>query len=154
MTDLGLLLDLQPEQPMLYLAGREVRLSDVISIQKGTLHFNRSILLHILNLPPYKSKQQSRRLLSSAAQHITPLNPDINSPEWRSQNARNAANARHNQPGGSREKQKKIRAIWATGKYTTRDICAEEECADLNMSFSAARKALITHVTQLRLNFA
>jgi hypothetical protein len=53
-----------------------------------------------------------------------------------------AANARHNQPGGSRDKQRRIREIWATGKYSSRDICADEECAALGMSFSAARKAL------------
>lgn len=37
---------------------------------------------------------------------------------------------------------KKIREIWGTGKYTSRDICAEQECAGLNLSFSTARKAL------------
>lgn len=53
-----------------------------------------------------------------------------------------AINARHNQPGGSRDKQNQIRAIWATGKYTSRDICAEQECASLVVSFATARKAL------------
>jgi hypothetical protein len=56
--------------------------------------------------------------------------------------ARNAANALHDKPGGNRSKQDQIRNIWASGKYDSRDICAEEECASLNMSFSAARKAL------------
>jgi len=60
----------------------------------------------------------------------------------RSATARRIANARHNRPGGARDKQQQIRDIWATGKYTSRDRCAEEECAALNMSFSAARKAL------------
>jgi hypothetical protein len=55
---------------------------------------------------------------------------------------RNAANGRHNQPGGSREKRSQICLIWASGKYSSRDICAEQECAGLGMSFSAARKAL------------
>lgn len=59
-----------------------------------------------------------------------------------SSRAKNAANARHNKPGGSRDKQGKIRLIWASGKYTTRDICAEQECAALDMSFSAARRSL------------
>ena len=67
---------------------------------------------------------------------------DVGSPEWRSQNARNAANARHDQPGGSRDKQRQIREIWASGKYSSRDLCAEQECAALNMSISAARGAL------------
>ena len=64
----------------------------------------------------------------------------VGSVAWRKQTAKAAANARHNQPGGSRDKQRQIREIWATGKYSSRDICAEEECAALGMSFSAARK--------------
>ncbi|MDP2817539.1 MAG: hypothetical protein Q8O29_04545 [Polaromonas sp.] len=62
--------------------------------------------------------------------------------EASSDRARKAADARHNKPGGSRQKQDAIRAAWATGKYTSRDICAEQECAALMMSFSTARKAL------------
>lgn len=49
----------------------------------------------------------------------------------------------HSQPGGSREKRAQIIAAWTSGKYASRDICAEQECAGLNMSFSVARKALI-----------
>jgi hypothetical protein len=56
--------------------------------------------------------------------------------------ARNAVNIRHSKPDGSRAKAQAIRDIWATGKYTSRDICAEQECANLNISFSTARKAL------------
>ncbi len=70
---------------------------------------------------------------------------DVGSPEWRKENARAAANARHSLPGGSREKQQKIREIWNSGKYTSRDLCAEQECAALDMSFSVARKALKNH---------
>lgn len=55
---------------------------------------------------------------------------------------RQAANALHGRPGGSREKQAAIKAAWASGKYTSRDVCAEQECASLGVSFSAARKAL------------
>lgn len=68
--------------------------------------------------------------------------PDIGSPEWRQKTAKSAADALHDRPGGSREKHRRIREVWATGKYTSRDRCAEEECAALDMSFSAARKAL------------
>ncbi len=49
---------------------------------------------------------------------------------------------RHSAPGGSRDKKNQIRAIWATGKYSSRDICAEQECSALGMSFKAARNAL------------
>ena len=56
--------------------------------------------------------------------------------------AMNAADALHDQPGGSREKQRLIREAWASGKYTSRDVCAEQECGGLEISFSTARKAL------------
>lgn len=56
--------------------------------------------------------------------------------------AKDAADKRHSKPGGSRAKSEAIREIWATGKYSSRDRCAEEEAAALNMSFSTARKAL------------
>ncbi len=52
------------------------------------------------------------------------------------------ANALHDKPGGSREKRAAMREIWATGKYTTKDRCAEEEYEGLGISFSMARKAL------------
>lgn len=68
---------------------------------------------------------------------------DVGSREWREQTARNAANAKHNQPGGSRDKQQQIRELWATGKYSSRDRCAEEECAGLGMSYKSARNALV-----------
>lgn len=61
-----------------------------------------------------------------------------------SANAQKAAIAKHNKPGGSIELRKKIRAIWAGGKYSSRDICAEEEWRGLGFgSFKAARNALI-----------
>lgn len=43
---------------------------------------------------------------------------------------------------GYLERRVSIREIWASGKYTSRDVCAEQECAVLGMSFSSARKAL------------
>jgi hypothetical protein len=59
-----------------------------------------------------------------------------------SRRAKKAAEKRHGQPGGSRENREKIQAIWAEGKYTSRDSCAEQEGAALGMSISTARKAL------------
>ncbi|MGB7934144.1 MAG: hypothetical protein WCH04_18330, partial [Gammaproteobacteria bacterium] len=38
-----------------------------------------------------------------------------------------AANARHSKPGGSRERVQQMRAFWASGKYSSRDICTEQE---------------------------
>lgn len=69
--------------------------------------------------------------------------PRTGSVNWFARNAQAAANIRHDKPGGSRDKQAKIRAIWASGKYDSRDLCAEQECAALQMSISAARRALI-----------
>jgi hypothetical protein len=60
----------------------------------------------------------------------------------RVRNAKKGAEMRHNKPGGSREKQEQIRAIWARGNFGSRDLCAEEESGALGMSTSAARKAL------------
>jgi hypothetical protein len=62
--------------------------------------------------------------------------------EGRKEQARQAANAKHDKPGGAREKAEAIRALWATGKFSSRDRCAEEECAAAGMSFAAARRAL------------
>jgi hypothetical protein len=69
-------------------------------------------------------------------------NPAVGSRAWLSKNAKKAANALHDKPGGSREKANRIREIWATGKYATRERCAEEECRALGMSYKTARNAL------------
>lgn len=60
----------------------------------------------------------------------------------RSAKARHAANKLHDKPDGSRKKQEAIRKAWASGHYSSRARCAEEECACLGMSYDAARKAL------------
>lgn len=70
------------------------------------------------------------------------LSLDDNEKALRSLIGKKSADALHNAPGGSREKRRSIQAIWKTGKYTDRDLCAEQECAALEMSFSTARKAL------------
>lgn len=55
-----------------------------------------------------------------------------------------AADARHNKPGGSRDLQKEIKAIWASGKFSTRNDCAEQEWQALGFgSQKAARNALL-----------
>jgi hypothetical protein len=59
-----------------------------------------------------------------------------------SERGKKAAEKKHGKPGGTRDKREAIRTIWSQGKYSSRDLCAEQECAALNMSWSAARKAL------------
>ncbi len=66
----------------------------------------------------------------------------IESKESAVRRATQAADARHNKPGGARVKRLQIQRIWASGKYSSRDRCAEEECGALDMSFATARKAL------------
>lgn len=81
-------------------------------------------------------------LLSEALVQATNIGSEIPKKQA-SKRGKAAAEALHNKPGGNREKKVAIRAIWASGKYTSRDLCAEEECAGLGMSHSVARKALI-----------
>lgn len=88
------------------------------------------------------SIKKKLKKITTSKQNTPNNTSDIGSPPWRKNNARKAAHARHSKPGASREKQKKICEIWASGKYSSRDLCAEEECAGLNMSYSTARKAL------------
>lgn len=63
--------------------------------------------------------------------------------EEASHRGKTAADALHDKPNGTREKREAIRAMWASGKYSSRDLCADEEWAALKMSRSTARKALI-----------
>ncbi len=68
---------------------------------------------------------------------------EVGTPEWRKKTAKAAAEALHGKPGGSRDKKRQIQEIWASGKFTTKQLCAEQECAALGMSFDAARRALV-----------
>ena len=59
--------------------------------------------------------------------------------ELRSNKGRFAAQKKHEKTNAAKEIMKEF---WTSGKYTSRDICAEQEAAGLNLSFSTARKAL------------
>jgi|WetSurMetagenome_2_1015567.scaffolds.fasta_scaffold01349_11 hypothetical protein len=61
---------------------------------------------------------------------------------FKTESGSNAANARHTQAGGSLDKQKQIRQLWASGKYSSRTVCAQKEHEKLGMSLETARKAL------------
>jgi len=55
-----------------------------------------------------------------------------------------AADARHNKPGASRDLHKEIKAIWASGKFRSRDDCADEEWQAVGFgSRKVARNALL-----------
>lgn len=60
-----------------------------------------------------------------------------------SMRGRQSADARHSKPNGAYDRQAKIQKIWASGKYASRDICAEEEYTSVGFgSFKSARNAL------------
>ena len=100
-------------------------------------------------MPDMEAAADTVNAWNQRAQKVAPL-PDEKSQERartmcghaRSENARAAALARHHQPGGSVEKRNKMREIWASGKYKSRDTCAKDECDAIGMSYSTARKAL------------
>lgn len=55
-----------------------------------------------------------------------------------------AADARHDAPGASRDLASQMRATWATGNFSSRDMCAEDSWRGLGFgSYKAARNALI-----------
>lgn len=125
-------------------SGHVLPLSEIIFIAAGQPGIDQAAILAMADLPPARVQ----KVKESVKKRITPVSAaqeglEVGTPQWREQTARKAANARHDQPGGSRDKQQQIRDIWATGKYSSRERCAEEECAALGMSYSAARKALI-----------
>lgn len=120
-------------------SGHSLPLIEIVSFKNGQLIVDQTAIRDMVDLPPAKMAKIKKKREQAT---VDTTNLEVGSPEWRSQTARNAANKRHDQPGGSRDKQRQIRRIWATGKYSSRDLCAEEECAALNISFSAARKAL------------
>ena len=104
-----------------------------------------------LDLPPLESGlsrlSEVERIEAEDLDEVTQpaeVNPPaLGTREWRKKNASNASNVRHDKPGGSRDKHRQLLAIWATGKYTSKDTCAEQECAALGMAPSTARRALI-----------
>jgi hypothetical protein len=128
----------------LRVAGHSVPLLEVVSFEQDHLCIDRAAVLGMADFVPVAESAASspRRAAKPSAKPIPATDSELGSPEWRKQNARNAANALHDLPGGSRDKQRQMREIWASGKYSSRNICAEQECAGLDMSYDAARKAL------------
>ncbi|MEW9623251.1 hypothetical protein [Rhodanobacter geophilus] len=50
---------------------------------------------------------------------------------------------RHAAPGGSHDLAGAVRAEWASGKYKSRDVCADQVHVKIGLSYKAARNALI-----------
>lgn len=133
-------------------SGHSLPLRQIVNCEGDQPSIDRGAILDLVDLPPASeatdrdqrptARRQAPTRGSAIEGAIGKSELKMGSPEWRRQTARAAADARHDQPGGSRDKKKQIREIWATGKYSSRDRCAEEECAALAMSYAAARKAL------------
>lgn len=74
------------------------------------------------------------------------MNPliEIVEKDTKSKSGTHAVNMRHKKfKAENKPREEEIREIWASGKYSTRDICAEEEYNGLGFSsFKSARKAL------------
>jgi hypothetical protein len=71
------------------------------------------------------------------------INDDSKSKAIKTLNSARGKNAADKGHAKNRERKQEIKEIWATGKYTTRDICAEEEYEGLGYkTFGTARKAL------------
>jgi len=68
--------------------------------------------------------------------------PEIGSEEWRRENARNAAKARHNQPGGYRDKKRQALDEWRTGKYETHTECANQIHKKLGLAIKTVQNYL------------
>lgn len=124
-------------------SGHTLPLREIAFITDGQPSIDRAAIVAMVDLPSAripKTKGSAKKRIVSVDAEQEKL--EIGTPQWRKRTARKAADARHSQPGGSRDKQQQIREIWASGKYSSRDLCAEEECAALDMSYSAARRAL------------
>ena len=62
--------------------------------------------------------------------------------EYQSSKNKKAIKNRHAKPGGSADKKTEALATWATGKYSNREICAEQECDHLEVSQKTYRNYL------------
>jgi len=94
----------------------------------------------------FRERELNKWQTFSAADFIGRYSKALEFPELKqkilSDKGRHAANERHNQDGGSRDKRRQVQNEWSTGKYKTRDECAEKVSESLNISFATARKAL------------
>ena len=128
-----------------FLAGQENKGSLTLLIEGGatlSLAGHNIPLAHVLTLNDSGLSADKDALLRIVDEDMREPTSGIGSKAWRKHKAQMAASARHDKPGGSRDMQERMRTAWASGKYTSRDRCAEEECAALGISFATARRAL------------
>lgn len=99
-------------------------------------------LLHEVETERWLVKELRKQLNLRTVQREGLREKIVSSKKARSKHGKDAAEKRHSAPEGARAKAEAIRALWASGKFDSRDRCAEQECSALGMSFSTARKAL------------
>lgn len=119
----------------------EYRLKGTSADQRVAIELSRLRLITASGLAPLDSAKAFEKILLEVLDFAAEIEKKREQKKA-SQRGKAAANDLHGKPGGNRDKQAAIRAIWATGKYKSRDVCAEQECAALNMAFGTARKAL------------
>ncbi len=122
--------------------GHQLPLAQLLYFADGHMQANRERILAMIDMPPVAKRKTRQRTVARPVKVGDPNGGPVPMAEWLQQHAKTAINARHDKPGGSRERRRRIQELWATGRYTSRDVCAEQECDALGMSFSTARKAL------------
>lgn len=106
-----------------------------------TQNLDAEILLHLAASSFntfYEFSKTPDRLNDLHAATIKKL-PEISDYLQKRKSGKLGAAAKHKKTDAAKEE---IKKIWAAGKYSSRDVCAEQECAALNISFSTARRAL------------
>ena len=130
-------LDIAIEMLALYLVADELNRNFLNELQDSANKLGH--LAKTENQERIKALNFAERVLNlakSSEQRLAKVKTDL------SQGGKAAADTRHAKPGGSREKKAAIRAVWASGKYSSRDTCVEQECAALDIAPSTARRAL------------
>lgn len=89
-----------------------------------------------VNIEHYRNEYLIWKLTAGHLQEELKITPA----KVRKEASKKATDARHKE---SRSRANIIKSVWATGKYSNRDICAEQEYLGLGFnSFKAARNAL------------
>ena len=131
----------------LLISGHILTLIDLIVIncpQQGDKHIQESSLLGKPYVQIDTKKINQLLKASSPMDNVKKIAKEELSKQ-RKLIAKKAANARHDQPGGTRDIQEKVVKEWQTNnhKYKSRDDCAAKVSREVGCSVRTARKALV-----------
>ena len=125
----------------LFIAGQAIPLKDIVSINHQYNNDDADVALEELviqldinKLNAITTQNKPMIMLDQFVQQRLATERKIK--------AKKAANARHRQPGGSHEKKQELLGQWASGKYRSRNQCAEKVAPQIGLSCSTARKLL------------